>query len=99
MMVIHVWVRAKAGEQERLETRLREIVADARALPGCTRYEWYRSPTDERDAFVIGAFESDESFARYRESSVVKRIVDQVVPLLEWRPAFEHLRATVFQQG
>ena len=99
MVVIQVLVKAKAAEAQRFEQVLREVVAEARGVAGCSRYDWYRSPDGEREVFVYGEFESEEAFAGYRKGPVVKKIGEQLIPLLEARPSFKHFRATVLEQG
>jgi len=99
MVVIQVTATASAGSRDRFEQVIREVVAEARASAGCGRYEWFRSPDDDRQVFVYGEFESEDAFARYRQGPVVKKIVQQLLPLLEARPAFKHFRASVMEQG
>lgn len=99
MIVVQVSVRAQPDKVERLEQLLRQVVTEARQLPGCTRYEWYRSPDAEREKFVYAEFDSEEAFAQYRKGPVVKKIGEQLIPLLETRPSFKHLSATVVEQG
>jgi quinol monooxygenase YgiN len=99
VVVIQVSVKAKADEAMRFERVLREVVAQARGVSGCSRYDWYRSPDAEREVFVYGEFESEEAFSAYRKGPVVKRIGEQLIPLLETRPSFKHFRATVLEQG
>jgi len=99
VVVIQVSVKAKADEAMRFERVLREVVAQARDVSGCSRYDWYRSPDAEREVFVYGEFESEEVFSAYRKGPVVKRIGEQLFPLLETRPSFKHFRATVLEQG
>jgi quinol monooxygenase YgiN len=99
VIVVLVSVRAKPENVTRLEELLGEVVAEARQLPGCLRYEWYRSPDVERERVVCVEFESDEAFAEYRKGPVVKKIGEQLMPLLEARPSFKHFSATVLEQG
>jgi quinol monooxygenase YgiN len=99
VVVIQVSVKAQTETFERFEQILREVVAQARDVDGCNRYDWYRSPDEAHEAFVYGEFESDDAFASYRSGPVVKRIGEQLLPLLERRPSFKHMRATVLEQG
>ena len=99
MIVVQVSVRAKPENVARLEHTLREVVAEARQSSGCLSYGWYRSPDAEREIFVYAEFDTDEAFARYRKGPVVKKIGEQVIPLLEGWPSFKHLSATVLEQG
>jgi quinol monooxygenase YgiN len=99
VIVAQVSVRAKPGNVERLEQLLRQVVTEARQLPGCVRYDWYRSPDVEREMFVYAEFDSDEAFAQYRKGPVVKKIGEQLIPLVETRPSFKHFSATVLEQS
>lgn len=99
VIVVQVQVRAKPGNVERLEQALRDVVNDARREPGCLCYEWYRSPDVAGAVFVYAEFESDDAFAEYRKGPVVKKIVEQVLPLLETRPSFKHFSAAILEQG
>lgn len=98
MIVVQVSVRAKPENVERLEQLLREVVGEARQAPGCHRYDWYRSPDAAYDRFIYAEFASDEAFAQYRKGPVVKKIGAQLIPLLDGRPAFKHLNATILEQ-
>ena len=99
MIVVQVSVRAKPENVARLEETLREVVAEARQSSGCLRYDWYRSPDVEPEVFVYAEFDSDSAFAHYRMGPVVKKIGEQLIPLLEARPSFKHFSATVLEQG
>jgi quinol monooxygenase YgiN len=98
MIVVQVSLRAKPEHAEQLEQILREVVGEARRLEGCTRYEWYRSPDVDRGAFVYAEFDSEEAFADYRTGPVVKKIVEQLIPMLEAPPSYKHFSATLLQQ-
>lgn len=99
VIVVQVSVRAKPGNVERLESALRQVVGAARQASGCLRYDWYRSPDVGGEVFVYAEFDSDEAFAQYRAGPVVRKIGEQVLPLLEARPSFKHFSATVLEQG
>jgi quinol monooxygenase YgiN len=97
MILIHVSVQTKeamAGEFERI---LRQVVADARKTPGCAKYEWYRL-SDAPEGYVIYAeFDSKENFEEYLNSAIVKRIGDELIPLLDALPEFKHYEATILE--
>jgi len=99
VIVVQVSVRAKPDSVDSLEQLLRQVATEARQLPGCVRYDWYRSPDAERDMFIYAEFASDEAFAQYRKGPVVKKIGEQLIPLLETRPSFKHFSATVLEQS
>jgi quinol monooxygenase YgiN len=99
VIVVQVSVQAKAENVERTEQLLREVVAEARQLPGCIRYDWYRAPDVAREIFIYAEFESDEAFAEYRKGPVVKKIGTELIPLLAARPSFKHFGATILEQS
>jgi quinol monooxygenase YgiN len=99
VIVVQVSVRAKPDNVERLEQLLREVVEDARQAPGCLRYDWYRSPDADHDLFIYAEFASHDAFAQYRKGPVVKKIGDQLIPLLDGRPLFKHFSATILEQS
>lgn len=99
MIVVQVSIRSKVEHAERFEQVLREVVGEACQLQGCMRYQWHRSPDVDREVFVYAEFDSDEAFADYRSGPVVKRIVEQLLPLLEAPPSYKHFSAIVLQQG
>lgn len=99
MIVVYVAVRAKenaAGEFERI---IREIQADIRMMPGCVKQEWYRAPDSPRRYLVYGEFDTQENFEKYLDSAAVKRIGDELMPLLEAPPDFRHYRATLLEES
>jgi quinol monooxygenase YgiN len=99
VVVVQVLVRAKPENVARLEHTLQEVVGEARQVSGCLFYGWYRSPESDREFFIYAEFDTDEAFALYRKTPVVKKIVEQLIPLLDGPPSFKHFSATVFEQG
>ncbi len=99
MIVVQVSVQAKPDNVERLQQLLHQVVTEARQLDGCARYDWYRSPDDEPGFFIYAEFDSDDAFAQYRKGPVVKKIAEQLIPLLAARPSFKHFSATVLEQS
>jgi quinol monooxygenase YgiN len=99
VILVQVSVRAKPDHVERLEQTLRHVIAEARPAPGCLRYDWYRSLDAKRERFVYAEFDSEEAFAQYRRGLIVKKIGEQLIPLLEARPSFKHFSATVLEQS
>jgi quinol monooxygenase YgiN len=93
-----VSARAKVTADQ-FEQTLRDVVAEARGSAGCLRYDWFRSPEIEREVFIYAEFESADAFAEYRSGPVVKKIGAHLLPLLEARPSFKHLQASVLEQG
>jgi len=99
MVLIHVSVTTKDEAVNKFEPTLRSVVADARQTAGCEKYEWYRVPDSGQGYVIYGEFDSKENFERYQKSSVVKRIGEELIPLLIARPVFKHYDATVLESG
>jgi quinol monooxygenase YgiN len=99
VVVIQVSARAKVESADRFEQVLRQVVAEGRDVAGCSRYDWYRAPDAEHEVFIYAEFESEDAFAQYCKGPVVKKIGEQLIPLLVARPAFKHFRATVLEQS
>jgi quinol monooxygenase YgiN len=95
MIVVHVAVRAQARTAAAFARSLQEIVAAARQAPGCLRNEWYHVPDAPRQYVIYGEFDTREHFEAYQRSELVKRIGDELIPLLEAPPQFRHYEATV----
>lgn len=99
MIVAHVSVTVKENMVSDFERVAREVVEAARQAEGCVKNEWYRVPDALRQYDFYGEFDSKTNFAEYRESAVVKRIGDELIPLLEAPPVFSHYEATILERG
>lgn len=99
MILIHVFVKTKGNVIGEFERALREVVGDARETAGCIKYEWYRVPDSQQEYVIYGEFDAKENFEKYLNSAVVKRIEDELMPLLDAPPAFKHYNATVLESG
>ena len=97
MVVIHVSVQSKEGVTSEFERTLREVVADAHKTMGCVKYEWYRVPDSPQRYVIYGEFDLKENFGKYLNSAVVKRIGDELIPLLHVPPEFKHYEATILE--
>jgi quinol monooxygenase YgiN len=97
MVVIHVSARVKDETVTNFEQRLREVVEDARRTAGCLKYEWYRDPDISNHFIIYGEFDAEDNFEAYLKSSVVERIGEELMPLLEGEPQFKHYQATVLE--
>src|SRR5262245_31157554 len=99
VIVVQVLLRAKPDNVARLEQTLREVVAEAHRVSGCLSYGWYRSSDVVGEILVHAEFDDDEAFARYRKGPGGKKFGEHVPPLLDGRPSFKLLSATVLEQG
>ena len=99
MIVAQVSVEIKENAINEFEQIAREVVGAARLMPGCVKNEWYRVPDLPRRYDFYGEFDSKENFESYLQSAVVKRIGDELMPLLDGPPAFKHFEAVVFESS
>src|SRR5262245_20766883 len=97
MIVIHVSVTAKAEVIKSFQISLQEVVTEARSVAGCTKYEWYHVPNSTQSFVIFGEFDTKENFEKYLNSTVVKRIGEELIPLLTAPPIFKHYEATVLE--
>ena len=97
MVVIYVSVKTNEAIVTKFEDTLRLIVADARNVSGCLKYEWFRRPDASNHFVIYGEFESEEDFAAYHQSPVVERIESELIPMLIEPPSFKHFRATLME--
>ncbi len=97
MVLIHVSVQTKGNVVSEFERTLRAVVADARKTAGCIKYEWYRVPDSPQEYVIYGEFDAKENFEKYLNSAVVKRIGDELIPLLDAPPTFKHYEATILE--
>jgi quinol monooxygenase YgiN len=99
MIVIHVSVKTKGNIGSEFERTLREVVDDAHRTAGCIKYEWYRVPDSPQEYVIYGEFDTKENFEKYLNSAVVKRIGEELIPLLNAPPAFQHYEATLLESS
>src|SRR6516165_5559634 len=99
MIILHVLATYKRDEGLLFEERLRQVVGEATLLPGCTRYEWFRSPRHDCQVFICGEFESEDAFLQYQKGPIVKMIGEQLIPLLAASLTFKHFRAVVLERS
>jgi quinol monooxygenase YgiN len=97
MIVAYVSVKTKENMAGKFEETIREIVTTVRQMVGCVKNEWYRVPEMPQRYVFYGEFDSKENFEKYLQSDVVKRIGDELIPLLEAPPEFKHYEATVLE--
>lgn len=97
MVLIYVSVMTKEGIVGEFERAIRQVAANARKTTGCIKYEWYHIPDTHRGYVIYGEFDSKENFEKYLNSEVVKRIGEELIPLLDAPPKFKHFEANVFE--
>jgi quinol monooxygenase YgiN len=99
MIVAQVSVKIKEDVAPEFEQVAREVVGAVRQMPGCVKNEWYPVPDAPRRYDFYGEFDSKENFESYLQSAAVKRIGDELMPLLDGPPAFKHFEAVVFESS
>ena len=76
-------VRGKASQRDRVRELLLELVAPARAEPGCLYYDLYQDGTDPDTHYIVDGWVSQEAIADHTAHANVTRVVEQLLPLLE----------------
>jgi quinol monooxygenase YgiN len=99
MIVVYVSVKTKENAASEFERTLREIQDNIRKMAGCVKNEWYRLPDFPQRYVMYGEFDTKENFEKYLNSAIVKRIGDELIPLLEAPPEFKHYEATILETG
>jgi quinol monooxygenase YgiN len=99
MIVVYVSVQTKAQAANEFERIIREIQADIRTLTGCVKNEWFRVPDVARRYVMYGEFASRKDFEAYLNSAIVKRIGDELIPLLDAPPEFKHYEAVILESS
>ena len=99
MIVVYVSVRTKESTFGDFEQILSEIQNEVRRMAGCIKNEWYRDPHTSRRYVMYGEFDTKKHFEHYLNSSLVKRIGDELLPLLDAPPEFKHYEATILESS
>lgn len=97
MVIAHVSVKIKENTASEFEQTVREVVDAVRKTAGCVKNEWYRVPDAPQRYVFYGEFDSKENFEKYLNSAVVKRIGDELIPLLDAPPEFKHYEAAILE--
>ncbi|NJN92718.1 MAG: hypothetical protein HC875_00845 [Anaerolineales bacterium] len=99
MIVAYVSVKTKENAVNQFERTLREIQADVRQVAGCVKNEWFRVPDVPQRYVIYGEFDTRANFEKYLNSAIVKRIGDELMPLLEAPPEFKHYEAIILESS
>jgi len=95
MIVAYVSVNTRENAASDFERIIREIQIEVRKMEGCVKNEWYHDPDAPRRYVMYGEFDTHEHFEKYLASPMVKRIGDELMPLLAAPPEFKHYSATI----
>src|SRR5215472_8989598 len=66
--VVIAQYRVRAGEEEKVEAALRQMVAPTRAEPGNLDYQVFRDPTDPALFVLFERYAGEEAFEAHRAS-------------------------------
>ncbi len=78
---------------------LRNIVSSAKNEKGCLKYKWFVNPDNDNNFIIYGEFDTEENFLLYGKSEIVQMIGTQLLPLINGKPSFKHIRGEVFEEG
>lgn len=78
--------RPRAGNADKIEAILRELVPAIRREPGCRSFTVHRGYDDKDEFLLYEIYASEQAFRDHQETEHFKRLVlGQAVPLLEHR--------------
>jgi quinol monooxygenase YgiN len=99
MIVVHVSVQTREDASAEFARCISDIQADVLRMQGCIRNEWYHHPASPERFVMYGEFDSIENFETYLNSHAVKRIDEELMPLLAAPPDFRHYQATLLERS
>jgi quinol monooxygenase YgiN len=94
-----VFLRSRAGMEEKLAGRLEALVLASRSDPGVMTYDLHRSTADPASWFLYERYESQEHFNRHRENPVLRRFIADAATLLEGKLDVRTFRVMTDLQG
>ena len=81
--VVIAQYRVRAGEEEKVEAALRQMVAPTRAEPGNLDYQVFRDPTDPALFVLVERYADEAAFEAHKESEhFATWLAGQVLPAL-----------------
>lgn len=99
MIVVYVGAKTKKNATSEFERIIDEIQREVHQMEGCVKNEWYRDHKSPQRYVMYGEFDTHENFERYLNSASVKRIGDELMPLLDAPPEFKHYDATILDSN
>ena len=99
MIIIYGFVKTKANMNSKFVQTLCEIQNEIRKMEGCVRNEWYQVPGSLHRYVIYGEFDTKENFEKYLGSSAVKRIDNELIPLLDAPPEIKHYADTCLESS
>jgi quinol monooxygenase YgiN len=78
--------RARAGNADKIEAILRELVPAIRREPGCRAFTVHRGYNDKDEFLLYEIYASEQAYRDHQDTEHFKRLVlGQAVPLLDQR--------------
>jgi quinol monooxygenase YgiN len=74
---------ARAGDDSRLATALRDVLAPTREEPGCLGIHAFRSSRDARLFYIHSRWKDEAAFDRHAALPHTVRFVERVTPLID----------------
>jgi quinol monooxygenase YgiN len=85
-------IRARSGEETKLEGVLSALIEPTRREPGCLFYELYRRTGDPTDFVFVEEWESDAALDAHMETPHVRAALAKVPELLAQPPDIRRYR-------
>ncbi len=92
MMVVRVGLEIAPDKEHDFLAYMREESARVRLMPGCLRYEVFRS-TDRSGFLLYEEWESVDAFEQFKQSPTLKKSFSVLGPMLAGPPATAYYRA------
>lgn len=83
--VVAINMHARPGEGDAVAALLQQLIAPTMAEPGTKLFLPYRSPTDREAFFIFELYRDEQGWAEHQETEHFKRLVGQLLPLLDKR--------------
>jgi quinol monooxygenase YgiN len=74
---------ARAGEEQAVETALRDVASPTREEPGCLSFQVFRSTQDPRLFYVHSHFRDEAAFDTHASLPHTVRFLERVEPLID----------------
>ena len=80
---VFVRLQARAGEENKVEEALREVMEPSRKEPGGLSFHLFRSMRERRLFYIHSRWVDAEAFQKHAELAHTRRFLERVDPLLE----------------
>ncbi len=83
MLYLFARFHASPGQEEAVESALRQVIPPSRAEPGCVAINSFRSTRDPRLFYIHSRWKDQEAFDLHATLPHTRHFLEQVDPLLD----------------